>query len=66
MERNSESRNRYGNDRNRRQSDQYNDRSQSSDYQENMRQGWERDENQWDVRPREAGGYDGPLETLLT
>jgi osmotically-inducible protein OsmY len=48
MERNSENKNRYGNDRNRRRNDQFNDRYQSSDYQENRRQDWEQDENQWD------------------
>ncbi len=52
MERNSENRNRYGNDRNRRWNDQFNDRNQSSEYQENRRQNWEQDENQWDMGSR--------------
>ena len=62
MERNSENTNRYGNDRNRRRNDQFNDRNQSSDYQENRRQDWEQDENQWgmgsrDERSNRQGNY---------
>jgi osmotically-inducible protein OsmY len=60
MERNSDNRNRYGNDRNRRQNDQYNDRGQSSDYQQNRNQNWESDENQWNVGSRfERGRQQG-------
>ncbi len=53
MERNSEYKNRYGNDRNRRQNDQFNDRNRFSDYQENRRQDWEQDENQWGMGSRD-------------
>ena len=56
MERNSENKNRYGNDRNRRRDDQFNDRYQPSGYQENRRQDWEQDENQWDRGSREELG----------
>ena len=53
MERNSENSGRYGNNRNRVRNDPFNDRNQSSDYQENRRQDWEQDENQWDTRLRD-------------
>jgi osmotically-inducible protein OsmY len=51
MERNNESRNRY-NDRNRNQWDQDNDRSQSSDIQQNRSQYADRNENQWNSNRR--------------
>lgn len=56
MERNSENRNRYGNDRNRRQSDQYDDRNESFNYRQDREQNWERDKGQWDVGPRDERG----------
>jgi osmotically-inducible protein OsmY len=56
MERNNESRNRYNDNRNTRESDQYNNRNQDSGLQENRNQDSDRGGNQWDNNSRSRYG----------